>query len=105
MKDFVTYDIHSDLSENQVFEHAVRALPKFKWRRGDSDAQGPYISGMNDEFIQIKLWLGEDPIEMSVSFDGAWANAPDRENRKQQLLDVITTTFLSSLGTIMKMDA
>ena len=105
MKDFVTYDIGSNLNAEQVFNNVSRALSTFDWRRGDSDAQGPYISGTNDELIQVKLWLGEAPIQMSVSFRRAWPDAIDRENRKQQLIESITKNLIPSLGTLLKMDA
>jgi hypothetical protein len=105
MKDLITYDIGSKLNAGQVFENVTRALPSFDWRRGDSDAQGPYISGTNDELIQVKLWLGEAPIQMSVSFRRAWPDATDRENRKQQLIESIIKNLIPSIGTIVKMDA
>jgi hypothetical protein len=102
MKDFVTYDIRCNLSKAQVYEKAVGALSEFAWRQGDSDAQGPYISGSNDQRIQVKLWLGEDPLALSVSFRRAWLDAPDRETRKSNLIDRIERTLISSLGTVVK---
>ena len=101
MKDFVSFDLVSDLDPPSIFERAKGALPDFNWRMGDSESQGPYITGTNSDLVQVKLWLGEKPIAGSVSFNGAMVNAQDRERRKEDLFKQIEGTFLSSIGTML----
>lgn len=105
MKDFVTYDVRCTLAKQQVLDIVIRKLPDFKWRQGESDAQGPYISGMNRDDVQIKLWLGESPVSISVSFDDVWDDEPDREERKGALIQSIDNAVVPLLGTVMKIDA
>ena len=80
-------------------------MPDFKWHRGDSDAQGPYISGMNSDDVQIKLWLGESPMSIVVSFDDVWRDESDREERKEIFIHSMDTTVVPMLGTVIKRDA
>ncbi|KPA13232.1 hypothetical protein MHK_006538 [Candidatus Magnetomorum sp. HK-1] len=104
MKDFVTYDIFCDLNKEQIFAEVVGFLPNFKWRQGDSDSQGPYISGMDDDDIQIKLWLGEEPVEMTISFDDVWLDTSDRDKRKVHFIELIENVIIPPLGVISKFD-
>lgn len=105
MKDFVCIGIDSNISDDLAYEYARRALPEFNWRRGDSDMQGPYLSGGNADHAQIKIWLGEKPFEMSVSFRNAWLNVPEREERKEALIGNIVKNLIPNFGNIVKMDA
>ncbi len=98
MKDFLTYDVNCILTKQQVFDIVIHILPDFKWRQGDSDAQGPYISGMNSDDVQIKLWLGDTPVGISVSFDDVWIGATDREERKDVLIKLIDKTVVPLLS-------
>ena len=100
MKDFVSFDLQSELSEEQVFACLTQFLKAFVWRRGDSDMQGPYIYGSSKDSVQINLWLGERPIAMSVSFRRAWPNVPNRETLKKELIDLITSRVIPSIGRI-----
>ncbi len=104
MKDFITYDLRSNLSEDQVYEQVCQTLPTFAWRRGNSDAQGFYITGTSNESVRIKLWLDEEPIAMSISFRNAWLETPDRELRKEQLFNLVKTELIPSLGMIIKVN-
>ena len=105
MKDFITYCIRSGLAKKQVFDIVKRTLPDFQWRQGDSDAQGPYVSGSNDDHVQIQLWLGEDPVDMFVSFSRAWMDAGDREKKKSELIEVVDKSVAPLLGAVTKKDA
>jgi len=102
MKDFITYDINSKLGEEEIFDLVTKILPNFKWRRGDSDAIGPYVSGRNNGGVRIELVLGENPIEMSVSFRSVPPGISEQENHKLQLVQLIQTTLLPSLGIVVK---
>jgi hypothetical protein len=79
-------------------------FPDFKWRQGNCDAAGPYVSGMNGDDVQIKLLLGESPAAISVCFTGAWGGANDRETRKSKLIELFDTTVIPQLGTSVKKD-
>lgn len=105
MKDFVTYDVRCTLVKQYVLDIVTRNLPDFTWRQGDSDSQGPYISGTNRDDVQIKLWLGESPVSISVSFDDVWIGEPDREDRKGALIQLIDNAVVPRLGTVTKRDA
>lgn len=105
MKDFVCIDVHSDASDVVVYEAARRAFPDFDWRRGDSDMQGPYVSGRNTDRVQIKIWLGEKPYSMTVSFQDVWPNDLRREERKGVLIDAIIKNLIPSLGNVGNLDA
>lgn len=105
MKDFVRIDIDSDANDAVAYEYALRALPEFSWRRGDSDQLGPYLSGRNADHVQIKIWLGEKPFDMSISFRNAWLNIPEREEKKEALVADILKNLIPSFGNIVKMDA
>jgi len=101
MSDFFRYDIQSTLRDDDIWKLASRALPMFRWRRGDSDAQGPYIKGQNDDSVMIELWLGENPIAMGISFRNAWKELSTREQLKQTQLDLILKHFVSFLGEVI----
>lgn len=105
MKDFVTYDVRSSLSKSRIFELVTRSFPGFRWRQGDSDSQGPYISGMDPDDLQIKLWLGESPIKISISFDDVWVDQPDRETRKAEMIENFEKSVIDLLGWVTKKDA
>lgn len=105
MKDFVTYDVRCILAKQQVLDIVTFNLPEFKWRQGESDAQGSYISGINRDDVQIKLWLGEAPVGISVSFDDVWNGEPDREERKGALIQLMDKAVIPLLGTVTKRDA
>lgn len=104
MNDFFTYDIVSNLTPDTMLDQLSRALPGFDWRRGSSDAEGPYIKGKNADSIEVEVWLGmgDEPVAMSVSFRRAWPGAPDRDEYKQQLVDHVERALLPSLGALKK---
>lgn len=100
MKDFITYDIKSELSRDEIFENAIRILSNLEWRKGNSDSQGLYISGNNKQKITIQLWVSETPIEMFISFRSAWLGC-DKEyenSQKQELINIVETSFIPSIG-------
>ena len=55
-------------------------LPAFRWRQGDSDAQGPYVSGSRPDGVHIKFWWGEQPHDLTVSFRSSAADAAAMED-------------------------
>ena len=57
------------------------------------------------DHVDIQIWLGEKPFDMSVSFRNAWLTDPEREKSKQALLDVILKNLIPGFGNIVKMDA
>ena len=61
--------------------------------------------GRNADDIQIKIWLGEKPISITVSFQDVWPNVPEREEKKEALIADILKTLIPTLGNIVKMDA
>ena len=102
MKEFITYDLNSDLSRGDITIEVEKVLPDFHWREGDSDAQGLYISGNNNDHVTVQLWLSEKPVEMFVSFRTAWESDKDRCNKKEELIKLIETVFIPSIGKIIK---
>src|SRR5947207_247010 len=82
MNEFFRYDIRSGLTETEVWTLASRVLPMFRWRRGDSEVQGPYVKGENSDSIMIDLWLGENPIAMTISFRNVPSGLANREDLK-----------------------
>ena len=98
MKDFITYDIESELTRSNIYNKAISLFPEFEWRKGDNDSQGKYISGRNEKKVEIQLWLGESPFEMSVCFTGVWENDPNRNNKKEQLIEIIETRLIPIIG-------
>ena len=87
MKDFLTIEFEPRLDEEMMCGAFTTQFPEFSWRRGDSDSQGRYISGTNDALVQIKCWMGEKPMDPTVSFRCAWIGAGERQNKKNDLLD------------------
>jgi len=104
MKDFITYNIESILNQSEIYNTANKTLSDFTWRGGDSDSQGKYVSGRNPNDVHIKIWLGEDPVEMSVSYSLAWLeeNRENRENKKNILLNLVEQKFIPLIGSIME---
>ena len=101
MRDFITYDVRTSLPVERIYEIVAKQLPEFAWRQGDSDAQGPYISGTDSDAVQMKLWLGEDPMTISASFR-AIRDLNKRQSRQIDLVDVLETVVLPGLGIVLK---
>lgn len=94
MKDFFTFDLKCKLSKQQVLDIVSINLPDFKWRQGDSDAQGPYLSGLNSNEVRTQIWMGEYPMDMFVSFrSGGWSALPDSEERKNAIIQKILSVI------------
>ncbi|MDD5336391.1 MAG: hypothetical protein PHS32_21845 [Rhodoferax sp.] len=98
MKDFIHVRIKSDLNAEQMLDQFSSKLLGFKWRQGDSDMQGPYISGMNNDGVQVMMWHGEQPNDLTVSFSGATSS--DTENR--ELIDQLLHRLAPSLGEVVE---
>ena len=103
MKDFITYDIESELKQHDVYQKGKNELSDFKWRMGDSDSQGKYVSGRDHNGVTLKLWLETNTfIAMSVCFTDVWEDCNDREAKKENLIDLIEKKFISSIGVNIK---
>jgi len=101
MKDFVSVDIDSTLSNDDVFEILSGGLPTFSWRRGDSDVQGLYVSGLDADGVKIQCWTGERPMAMSVSFRSAKGA---KDEAKKRLMDQLLNEFLPRIGGVRRID-
>jgi len=102
MKEFITYDLKSKLNRSDIYNKALTALPDFNWRKGDSDSQGEYVSGMNQNKVDIQLWLEGNLVEMSVSFRGCWENNENRESKKQKLINIVEFNLIPAIGANIK---
>ncbi|MBB6249199.1 hypothetical protein [Rhodanobacter sp. A1T4] len=100
MKDFVRIDVVSELGQDAIFQILKEALPSFQWRQGDSDAQGPYVSGMHKDGVKIQAWLGEQPVAVSASFRAAWREDPAREEKKNAVLVPLLELACPALGAV-----
>jgi hypothetical protein len=99
VKDFLSIDIDSTLSNDDIFEILSNGLPGFLWRRGDSDAQGTYVSGLDANGVKIQCWSGEKPMKVSVSFRSAKGM---EEESKESLAKVLLDDLLPSIGGIKR---
>jgi len=97
MKDFISIDVESERTDGDVFSIVSEALPGFSWRRGDSDAQGTYVSGMDVQGVRIQCWTGQNPMAMSVSFRSAKAIS---EETKRLLADAILREVVPRIGRV-----
>lgn len=98
MKDFISFRIRSKLSATAVRGHLSDELPGFKWRQGDSDMQGPYISGTNNDGVRLMMWQGEQPNDLTVSFAGATSSAEENS----ALIDRLRDRLAPSLGEVVE---
>lgn len=101
MKDFLSIDIDSMLSNSEVYDVLSAGLPDFSWRSGDSDAQGTYVSGMDLKGVRIQCWTGEKPMALSVSFRSA-ENID--EHSKERLVGVLMSDLLPLVGHVTRSD-
>lgn len=88
MNEFLYIEFVSDESRDDLYDLLVLNFPDYRWMCGDSDIQGLYITGANEESVQIQLWL-EEPEVMTVSFSLAWVGEPDRDRKKELLFKKI----------------
>ena len=101
MKNFLSIRLDTPLDEQAICDQLEAGFPDFAWRRGDSDAQGPYISGVDQAVVQIKCWMGERPVDVAASFRSAWPDVEGREDRKQQAAQQLLR-LLRSLGEVVE---
>ena len=102
MKDFILYDIKSELNQSDIYSKLLVLFPDYDWRLGDSDSQGKYISGRDKNNIDIEIWLGDTPIGMTVCFRGVWENSNNREEEKQKIINLLEKKFIPYLGEKIK---
>ncbi|MFY9479399.1 MAG: hypothetical protein WAQ08_17285 [Aquabacterium sp.] len=101
MKDYVRIDIRSDLDQAGWRELLKAALPDFAWRGGDSDAQGPYLTGRRPDGVHIQCWMGEAPAAMAVSFRGAKLS----QAAMSSLITTLEQRILPQAGEVLRVDA
>ena|SRR6218665_702250 len=101
MKDYVRIDIQSDFDQARWRQLLEAALPDFAWRGGDSDAQGPYLSGYRPDGVDIQCWMGEAPAEMAVSFRGAKLSL----TAMSSLITLLEQSVLPKAGEVLRVDA
>lgn len=99
MKDFLSLRFSTQLDEQAICDQLTTGLPSFTWRRGDSDAQGPYIAGIDQSSVQIKCWMGERPMDVTASFRSAWSDSENRHERKQEKMQQLLQ-LLRSFGEV-----
>lgn len=105
MKEFISINLRTNYSDDEINKYVFQFFPDFKWRSGDSDMQGRYISGVDVDGVQIKLWLAERPVAMSISFHGLRLNLLDREPKKEEVVRRVRDTLIPMLGEIIDPDA
>jgi hypothetical protein len=101
MRDAYGYSLAVSSPEPEAaFVERLRALlPEFQWRGGDSDMQGPYQSGRSAEGASLKIWFGERPFSVSLSFAGIPKDRENREALKRDLIQHICSK-LSETGVL-----
>lgn len=99
MAEFVSIDISSVVASDEVRDLIARELSEFSWRRGDSDEQGKYLSGSSSG-VQIRCWVDEKPMAMSISFRNSSLNAEERE----RLIASILTHVIPQFGQPCKIE-
>lgn len=100
MINYVNIDLKTEFNVTALRENLSKKFPDFRWRCGDSDLQGTYVSGMNNEKIKIQIWNGVDPAEMSVSFTGSQLNEPE----KKKILDDVIYKLIPLIGKFIKIE-
>lgn len=98
MKDFIHVRMAGELEASALLDRLDDALPNFKWRQGDSDMQGPYVSGVNEDSVQMMWWLGEQPIDVTVSF----VQATSSVSSNKALMDRLLQDLLPSMGAVVE---
>lgn len=104
MKEFILADIESNLGDSEIQDLVIKFLPDFTWRSGDSDMQGRYLSGISADSATIKIWMGERPLVLSISFRSVSPNIPERESRKAAIIDLVKDQLIPALGKSIKFD-
>jgi hypothetical protein len=102
MRDFVSADLRTSLSQVEVHERLASLLPHFSFRMGDSDANGLYVSGVDEEQAQLKVWLGEDPATLTLSTRGWRVGVTNRDEAKRMLWEQLTRKVLPALGELVR---
>jgi hypothetical protein len=103
MKDYLVFSMNSSLSQDNVFKLMQTALSDFSWKMGDSDAQGLYVSGVRSDGIYLKVWISENPIKLSMSFNESFKNSSDEALSKKILFDRVSNDVLPNLGVLLEL--
>lgn len=104
MKEFVSVDIQSVCDEAEIKICVERLFLDFTWHSGDSDTQGPYLFGVNEDCVRIQLWLGERPIAMSISFRDMPLDIPERESKMIAITNRVRDNLVAALGEAARFD-
>lgn len=101
MKDYIVFSVKSILNQDDVFEIMQNNLSDFLWRRGDSDAQGFYVSGERADGVYLKAWISETPFTLTLSFNELFTKMPTQQASKKILFDRISKSVLPNLGQLL----
>ncbi len=103
MQDYISIDVQSKLGQADIYYCLSQAFSGFKWRSGDSDAMGLYVSGQSDEGANIQIWLSESPFEMAISFRGLPHDMVGRDKFKETIMEKFKAEVLPTLGQLVKL--
>lgn len=87
MIDHILIEISSDLDIERVFNILSHDFPDFQWRYGDSEMQGEYISGKNQDDVDVQYWMRHPNKKFTISFDGTSLDERARENLKNRAIN------------------
>lgn len=88
---FSSSSFETRLSKEAMIEKLKYSFPDFRWHGGDSDAQGPYISGTAQNSIRVQIWLGETPYDATVSIRPESVDAAQRDVFMSRFEEVLQT--------------
>jgi hypothetical protein len=100
MTDFIRVDIESHLSNEEIFSIFLTFLPNFKWKKGDSDSQGNYITGTDSGKVKIQCWTDEKPVAFSISF----RSTTMKKNDMDIFSKLIISKIIPKIGNILKIN-
>lgn len=102
MRDFIAIDLRTSLSQAEVREQLESLLPHFRFRMGDSDLNGRYVSGADEEQAQLQVWLREAPATLTLSLRRWRVGATNRDEAKGVLWARLTAEVLPALGEVVR---
>ena len=84
MDDYLSIDVQLKSDFKSTLDQVKENFPDFKWRGGDSDQSGRHIHGTNPGEVDIQIWVEDNPPCICISFNDAWTDLVDREERKTE---------------------
>jgi len=102
MNEFIKIEFRTSENQDNLCKLLISHFPYFEWRKGDSDMQGLYISGMNNESVQIQLWLEKNSEAMTISFRSLSGEKDEREKFKHKIYNNVKDNIFPSFTKIVK---